>query len=49
MTKEMIVKEEITYTIGDFTCPHCGEHHTIHCKTKRENPTMRTRTKHLVK
>lgn len=47
--KEMQVKEGISYTIGKFKCPHCDEYHTLHCKTKKENPTMRTRTKHWVK
>ena len=44
----MIVKEGITYTIGEFECPKCMEHHTIHCELKKENPTMRARTKHWI-
>jgi len=44
----MKVKEQIYYSVGEFDCPHCGEHHRILCKTKKENPTMRTRTKHWI-
>jgi len=40
--------EGIGFIIGDFTCSNCGEHHTIHCKTKKDNPTMLTKTKHWI-
>ena len=40
--KEMVVKEGVTYTIGEFECPVCKTHHTIHC-----NPKGRTR-KHWI-
>lgn len=40
--KEMVVREGIVYAIGEFECPHCHTHHTIHC-----NPKGRTK-KHWV-
>lgn len=42
MTKEMKVREGITYMVGEFDCPVCGRHARIHC-----NPKGRTR-KHWV-
>ena len=32
--KEMIVKEGITYTVGEFDCPVCHTHHWIKCNPK---------------
>ena len=32
--KEMIVKEGITYEVGEFECPQCHEHHVIKCNPK---------------
>ena len=40
--KEMIVKEVIIYTIGEFECPVCHTHHLIRC-----NPKGRTK-KHWI-
>ena len=42
MAKEMVVKEGIVYTIGEFECPRCGKHCLIKC-----NPKARTK-KHWV-
>ena len=48
MTKEMVVKENKEYTIGEFDCPNCGERHLLKCRTKKDNPTMRKRTEHWI-
>lgn len=42
MPKEMVVKEGIIYTVGEFECPHCGKHCLIKC-----NPKGRTK-KHWI-
>jgi hypothetical protein len=34
--KEMIVKEGIIYTIGEYECPRCKKHHLIRCDGKRD-------------
>lgn len=34
--KEMIVKEGIVYTVGDYECPHCKRHYVIKCNGKRD-------------
>jgi ribosomal protein S8 len=34
--KEMIVQEGVTYTVGEYECPHCKKHYLIKCDGKRD-------------
>jgi hypothetical protein len=34
--KEMVVQEGITYTIGEYECPHCKKHYLIRCDGKHD-------------
>lgn len=36
LTKEMVVKEGIIYTVGDYECPYCKRHYVIKCDGKRD-------------
>jgi ParB family chromosome partitioning protein len=36
ITKEMIVQEGTTYTVGEYECPHCKKHYLIKCDGKRD-------------
>ena len=49
MSKEMIVKEETKYCIGEFECPICKKKYRIYCKPKKDNPNMRSKgNKHYI-
>lgn len=34
--KEMVVQEGITYTVGEYECPHCKKHYLIRCDGKHD-------------
>jgi len=34
--KEMVVQEGITYTVGEYECPHCKRHYLIKCDGRRD-------------
>ena len=34
--KEMVVKEGIVYTVGDYDCPHCKRHYVIKCDGRHD-------------
>ena len=36
LTKEMVVKEGIIYTVSDYECPYCKRHYVIKCDGKRD-------------
>ena len=36
LRKEMLVQEGITYTVGEYECPHCKKHYLIKCDGKRD-------------
>jgi ParB family chromosome partitioning protein len=36
LIKEMGVKEGITYSVGEYECPHCKKHYLIKCDGKRD-------------
>jgi ParB family chromosome partitioning protein len=36
LIKEMGVKEGITYTVGEYECPHCKKHYLIKCDGKKD-------------
>jgi len=36
LRKEMGVQEGITYTVGEYECPHCKRHYLIKCDGKRD-------------
>jgi len=38
----MKVKEGVTYRVGSFKCPICGENHYIICRPKKDNPEYKT-------
>jgi hypothetical protein len=34
--KDMLVKEGVSYTVGEYECPHCKKHYLIKCDGKRD-------------
>jgi hypothetical protein len=34
--KEMIVQEGMTYTVGEYECPHCKKHYLIKCDGRKD-------------
>ena len=36
LRKEMGVQEGITYTVGEYECPHCKKHYLIRCNGKKD-------------
>jgi ParB family chromosome partitioning protein len=36
LRKEMGVQEGITYTVGEYECPHCKKHYLIKCDGKKD-------------
>ena len=36
LRKEMVVKEGIVYTVGEYECPYCKRHYLIKCNGKKD-------------